>query len=367
MKLSINEKLSEHGTSLSVEFGTRTIDIQVEKYQLNINNYDFAVWLVLLCAMREKVDIEIDFPVSKELIYNTRLMQNYLHHYLKWPYINIYCQTHRKKKPTTSIKRILPFSGGVDSCFSLLYNTFELKRSIHSVFMAEGFELLRGHEYQWIYENCKKIVNPIGANIIKLNTNFKARCAMPGKWKLHSDFLLAALLHLFDEDFEVGFISGGGDGGDLSIEACFKTPFLNERLFFLFSNSDMLIDKFEGADHTRVQKIEYLARFSDVKRYLRVCWEGRKHFNCGKCRKCVMTQLSFWAATGTIPSCFPVQADEIAVRSVLSLISSSRGVDPDSPNIILPKQLREILMLADKNDIHHKYFELIDSFLKKSI
>jgi hypothetical protein len=123
----------------------------------------------------------------------------------------------------------------------------------------------------------------------------------------------------------------------------------------------MLIQNFEGANFTKIQKIEFISRFPEVLRCLRVCWESQKHFNCGRCSKCVRTQLPFIAVTGSIPECFPTQADETAVRKLLRTMQYGRAEDPDSPKVIVAKELAEVMETAERNRIRHPLLKIVSN------
>jgi hypothetical protein len=52
----------------------------------------------------------------------------------------------------------------------------------------------------------------------------------------------------------------------------------------------------------RTRKVQYLATSPIALRYLRVCWDGRCiGYNCGKCPKCVRTQIALRIFRAEVP------------------------------------------------------------------
>lgn len=357
MKMCAQARNIGTNTAIAVDFGGSGFNLQVNQ-PLEILNYDFAVWPLLLYAIKCKANIETDLPLTKEFLFNASILQSILHHHLKLDPIQILLNEQVRSAATQTAKSILPFSGGIDSCFSLLYNHFELGRTVDAAIFVKGLDLWEENECQLAFTNCKKILSLTDTVPIFVTTTVREHFVTSLGWKLHSDFVLAGLLHLFDHQYRYGFISGEGDGGLLDVGQCFQTPFMNERLFFLFSNDAMLIQNFEGANHTKVQKVEFISRFDEVQRCLRVCWKSKKHDNCGVCDKCIMTQLYFIAVSGCIPPCFPIHVNEDILLKLFQRIKACKAMDPDSPAIILPKEFAYIFRMADKKHMSHRLLDL---------
>ena len=358
MKIHVAHDNSEAGAVLKIDFDQKSFEIRTS-LPLEIGNYDFAVWPLLLYAMKHRRPIEMDLPVTEELLFNVNVLQSFLHRYMNLDPVPIHAAQQVQSGPVPSTRTILPFSGGVDSSFSLLYHHFELRRKIDAAMMVRGLDLWDEGEYQQACQRGDAILGLTGAAAVRVRTTVRNDFVTSLGWKLHSDFVLAGLLHVFDAGFGYGFISGEGDAGLLSVQQCFQSPFLNERLFFLFSNDAMLIQNFEGANFTKIQKIEFISRFPEIRRHLRVCWESRRHFNCGSCGKCVRTQLPFIAVTGAIPECFPKPADEAAVRKLLQSMKQGRPQDPDSPRVIVRKELLQVMETAERNHVRHPLLDLL--------
>jgi hypothetical protein len=358
VKISIHQQSANGGEVVAVSAGDKLLEFHVEQ-PLHLENYDFAVWPLLLYAMQHKLPLEIGQPVTSGLLFNAELLQRFLHRYLNLAPVEIRAEQLITVEPPLVPRTLLPFSGGVDSTFSLLYNHFELNRKIDGAMVVRGLDIFDEEEYRLCCERCQSFLDLTGTKLICVRTNLREHFVTPLGWKLHSDFALAGMLHLFHQSFGHAFISGDGDAGLLSVRQCFQTPFLNERLFHHFSNDHLLIQNFEGPDFTKIEKIAYLSQYAEVRQNLRVCWKYRKHSNCGQCTKCVMTQMAFIAVLGSVPPCFPQPLTEEALHAVFILVRESKTTDPDSPAIILPKEFTRILRTAAKYAASHPLLNLL--------
>jgi hypothetical protein len=359
MKIRATTQFNDNFHKVNILCGSLNFNIFLDLDRFEVENYDFAVWPLLLHGIASNDNLEIDLPITEELLFHSRVLQSFLNQHLKLPIIQIVATNRISGLRNSLFNQILPFSGGVDSCFTLLYNHFELQRRVDAALFVRGLDIFDEMEYNLACESLQPILRLTNTPLIKAKTDFRRRISCPFGWKMHCYFVLGGFLHIFDKYYNHALISGDGDGGVLSVSECLQTPFLNERLFFLFSNHLMQIQAFDGANHDKLQKIAYLSKFPDVLANLRVCWEKRKHFNCGRCKKCIITQLSFIAAGGFIPPCFPTKADSDDIEQLFNHIESSHSRDPDSPNVILPKQLLQILNLAKHKNIRHPLLDKV--------
>jgi hypothetical protein len=323
-------------------------------------SYDFAIWLVFLYASRNKIDLKIDYPVTSDLFFNIKILQQYLKKYYNLEFIKIDAINIIEPKFSNS-NIIMPFSGGVDACFSLLYNHYELNRYIKSVIIIKGFDVYDDVEFNMLFKRCVNILDITKTKPIIISTNFK-KIFKKINWRFQHVFVLAGLMHLFDNQFNYGLMSGAGDANIFSISDCFKFNYLNERLFYLFSSNNMRIDAFEGSNYNKIQKIDFISKNKTIQKNLRVCWVKKRHDNCGKCNKCVLTQLGFLASIGFIPSCFSKQMDKVDLDKFLNDVYDSKNND-----IFYRHNIKEIFDISQINKMSHPFLEQLIPFLQKSV
>ena len=326
---------------IEITFANKRFHLLTEEKPIN---GDFALWLIILYAMVYHFDIEIDMPLTTDTLFNIDLMQQYLKRYLHLHECKIRSPIIEPSRTTTGT--IMPFSGGVDSCFTLFYNHLELHRPIDRALIVQGLDLFDDREYELLKQRCGRILDSVNVTPIFLSTNYRSVMQQFINWELQSDFVLTGLLHIFDAKFALGLISGEGDGGILSIADCFKTPFLNEQMFLLFSNNYMQIRAFEGAFHNKAQKIHFIAHEQAALKNVRVCWARNSHDNCGHCRKCIITELAFLASIGKIPEAFPDAMTPMDVARLMQQVKEDTQTHPDSTAIIVPRKIQEIIEIA---------------------
>jgi hypothetical protein len=109
---------------------------------------------------------------------------------------------------------------------------------------------------------------------------------------------VASALHTVAGRFSAGLISSTASYGELVLPLA-STP-ISDRL--LGSTSFEIVH--DGAAFNRLEKIRHLATWDAALEHLRVCLEDPRHDrNCGRCRKCLLTWLSF-RVVGVEPRCF---------------------------------------------------------------
>jgi hypothetical protein len=311
------------------------------------------------CFLKE--DIEIPYEVTEDALFNLSIIQKYLSRYLGIYPINIKAEKVSSKRQRKSAS-IMPFSGGIDSCFALLHSKFVLGKRVDAGVHVLGLDLSDAFEYEKSKERCQKILDFAEAKLLPFQTNVRSSLGSFFDWRLQSDFVLASILHFFEGDYGSAIIAGGGDGNDLTIGDCFGSPFLNERLFHLFSNDVMQVDSHEGEVWERIKKLDYIAQFEVVRENLRVCWASKKHGNCGQCTNCVVGQLAFLASIGEIPPCFPVKFTDQSLSALFRRASEIKTKDNDSDAVLVPKKLKNIISLSEKKGNKSEFIERVKAF-----
>lgn len=191
------------------------------------------------------------------------------------------------------------FSGGLDSFFTLVKNI----ETIDYLIFVRGFDIPLS-EYRrfeqalaWIRKVSEKTNKPL----ILVETNLREHPLFSSiSWELTFGSALSAVGHLLSEEI-----------GHVIIPSSFSVD--EERPWG--SHSKIEPNYSSGAvdfilhdvNYTRLQKTMELNDSPMVHKYLRVCWENKDdQLNCGKCEKCIRTQLYLYIC-GSLgkAECFP--------------------------------------------------------------
>lgn len=333
---------------------------------------DFALWLSLLWCTDRQIPVVIDEPITDTAHFNAKILQRYLHRYLGWKPVEIHAEVVDLPEPEVAIggKVLTPFSGGIDSAFTVFYNSYAMHRPVHAAFFCGGLDIpwRKEREINLACERCERMLSAVQVPLFRLKTNYRDVNHDGSRWPLESDVVLAGLLHLFDKDYRHGLISGSGDGGVDSVPRWFQMPRISDRLHHLFTGATMIVDSYSGAMHDKIQKAGYVAQFPVIREDLRVCWINFDHQNCGRCGKCFISQLFLLAALGEIPRCFPVQMSgeliEGMVRRAAAVEASQVGRYESDEWYYTTHWLAPTLKTAAYNRVTHPLLDVLAKELR---
>ncbi len=204
-------------------------------------------------------------------------------------------------------KTIAAFSGGVDATFTALRHTKilpeNLRYPLSSVLMVHGFDV-----DVYNYRDFKQLTKRVSPLLQDLNLEFKtirtnSRDLKLQDWNDSHGLELAACLHMLSDEFEFGIIGSSGSY-DNFLMPWGSSPVTDH----LISGSQLSIIH-DGAGFSRTEKVAGILNFPVACKTIKVCWSGADQSgNCGKCEKCVRTQLNFLAAGAlSTPQCFPTR------------------------------------------------------------
>tara|TARA_R110002126_G_C10490649_1_gene504101 strand:- start:6927 stop:8156 length:1230 start_codon:yes stop_codon:yes gene_type:complete len=277
------------------------------------NSQNYAVVAVLPYAMATGLDIRCFGPVDADLIEQLEECQDA---WAMWRpdlfrVIRILPDTIAPSRLPTSRKAIIAFSGGLDSVYSLHAHKRGLlghrELDIASAIQVHGFDL-PVDQPSWC-ENAagmaRGILDAYGLPLTTVQTNWRD---LEDPWNLSHIFGLAAVLHQFSAGFshaifssDFSYLRGRFDWG--------SNPITNR----LVSGPSFPIHV-TGGNKSRAAKARAVINEPSVLNNLRVCWLRPESMgNCGRCKKCLLTKLSFAAAGLThVPALgAPVTAEDI--------------------------------------------------------
>lgn len=290
---------------IDIDSENRKIWFEVEKkYEeyLVCDRADAYLIGILNYAMRNNHNIECDMPVTDELLYNIKevLIPSLVKHDNKLYNIEIKAETIEPYKAGEHIGTGL--SCGVDSFYSILKHNTEAYKSmkltdvcINSVgSFNESYKIKSvDNVKKQRYEMTTAVANELGINLIKTDSNF---------WEEINQVHL--LSHTYSSTFAIYMLqkywkkyyyaSSGYDFENFELDNNSQNDCAEYELLSLqcFSTSSIRIYS-DGGELTRIEKVNYISKYSIAQKYLHVCILDSK--NCGECSKCIRTLLSLEA------------------------------------------------------------------------
>jgi len=211
---------------------------------------------------------------------------------------------------------VMPFSGGVDSCYTAWRHRKALagRRSTNltaGVFI-HGFDipLRRSRSFDLSKRRNEELLGSIGMTLIPLATNFRD---LPVSWADSHAAALVSSLTLFGKRFSRIVVASSEPYVSFVTGKIWGSNPLTDRML----SSDRLKVIYDGAEYSRIEKIQSISDWPEALRLLRVCWERKeKHENCCRCVKCVRNILIFRVLGQGLPPCFRRDASDDDIRKI---------------------------------------------------
>jgi len=244
-------------------------------------------------------------------------------------------------------KAIAAFSGGVDATFTALRHTKilpeNLRYPLSSVLMVHGFDvdLYNHNDFRQLEERVAPLLKDLNLEFRSIRTN--SRDLKLQDWNDSHGLELAACLHMLSEEFEFGIIGSSGPYDN------FFMPWGSSPVTdHLISGSQLSIIH-DGAGFSRTEKVAGILNFPTACKTIKVCWSGADQSgNCGKCEKCVRTQLNFLAAGATSsPPCF---SEQLNISDIIKVQNNKHAPLSD---------MRSLLMYATAHNISGEWLSVV--------
>jgi hypothetical protein len=202
------------------------------------------------------------------------------------------------------------FSGGVDSNFTVWRNTRHSNPPEHHTsplqagLMVHGFDIPL--EQQAVFESARgrsrTMLEAAGLKTYRLGTNLRSLEKLPGHdWeKISHGIWIAAALSCYEPWF-----------GQFLIPSTYpyqvmRFPWGSNPVTDPLFSSAAATYWHDGAAYSKLTKMQAIANIPAIRQHLRVCWEGEQlDRNCGKCFKCIATQICFQLSGVERPEAFP--------------------------------------------------------------
>lgn len=220
----------------------------------------------------------------------------------------------------TNDSALLPFSGGVDACYSAYRHIHHLaghkNMEIKGAMMVHGADISLAQEklFDRSLQHNRELLADLGIRKLHvIRTNYRELGSKRFDWGGHTH--MAALIGLasFLSPLYKNIVIGSSDPYPVAPLKWGDNPVSDYML--TSRNFEVHVDDFSKS---RTEKAELLTRWALGMQKLRVCWEsavsGEASHNCGHCEKCVRTNLNFLAC-GVQLDCMPkLTLEEIAVN-----------------------------------------------------
>ena len=266
-------------------------------------NAFFVIFLPI--AMQFGGVLEIDGELSKTCYENSKTYQEIL---LKW-----FPQLHKVEIKANKIsedivytkkrRSISCFTGGVDAFYTLIKNNSD----IDDLLYVWGFDVPLSEEkfFKKVEKHLSSVAKSFKKNIVYVKTNLGFE--VTNKYASWGDFCygpaIASVMLLMSEEYDTCFMPACND---YSVLVPRGSHILIDHLW----NCDGVKFIYDGAEASRIEKVDFISDNKEVQKNLRVCYTSRDEYNCCECEKCIRTMASIEALgkTGLIKT-FPKKLD----------------------------------------------------------
>jgi hypothetical protein len=279
--------------------GSKAIEIAVQQSALPYipSRSDHFAFAALFPAMRSFDACVIHGQVSRSLLTNISELNAFWQFWRPQIYRQVGWETDKvAEKSFISEQRsghLLAFSGGVDSSATLRRHASKSlgwrNRRIGAALIVHGFDIPASDTdgFKSAYEKAERITSSVGVPLTSARTNLRE---LPDDWEDAFATKLASVLHVFNETFE-GAVFAADEPYAFPTVPWGSNPVSNQWL-----GTHSFPVRPDGAELSRLQKIKFLSEWEAAVNNIRVCWEGSMPGeNCGRCEKCVRTQLQLIA------------------------------------------------------------------------
>jgi hypothetical protein len=312
----------------------------------------FVVATIFL-AMQQPTNIVVHGSVSPSLLQNLAEFQAVWSCWRPQRYrqVEITAEVEWEQPKGNTDKSIAAFSGGVDGCFTVWRHRMEQcgrwQRNIQAGLMVHGFDIPLEQEqiFKRAAQKSKVMLASLGVELIPITTNFRE---LAQDWEDAFGTGIASCLMLLQGCYTAGLIGSSDPYHALNLpygSNPITDPLLSSQAFQIIC---------DGANFTRLQKVQAIANWQEALANLRVCWQGSQpDKNCGQCEKCIRTILNFRVLGLGLPPCFE---QDVTDQQILGIQGLSKA------QLI---ELEPILEAAKAADISDSWMKALDLCIKQ--
>lgn len=308
---------AENANNLNIKFPSSDDKLDIF-FQFRNGHGEYSpeaeIALRLLPSMQNSEDLKLDDKSIDPLFYNSLIDIQHIYNGWNSKY-NIIKITGRHKSETKESSfgsnRIATFfSGGVDSFYTFLKHQSE----ITDIVFIHGLDIpLENTELrQQTVTALTAIAQKFNIHLLEVETNLREKLSVYAEWGtiLHG-VALATVGLLLQNEFSTIYIPASHDYSNLfpwGTHPILDHLWSTERTRFIH----------DGAEATRLQKVELISNYDTALQQLRVCWRniGGK-YNCCKCEKCLRTMISLYGC-GKLEAC-PTFPEPLSINRVAKM------------------------------------------------
>lgn len=240
----------------------------------------------LLLAMANGQSLELEAPVSKQLLENSTIVQDV---YLSWHPKKMkraqIIATARESQPIQVAQRALStFTGGVDSFYTLDKHADK----ISSILFVHGFDVrLKDTELRSrMSAHLKAAANAAGKTLIEGASNIRRFLNPHLVWsKMSHGAAISGVVMLLSSHHNRFYFPASYSYAD-------QYPWGSHPLIDPLWSTEYLKVIHDGAEATRVEKTQKISDNPSAQQHLRICFQKKGDYNCGQCSKCIRTKIA---------------------------------------------------------------------------
>jgi hypothetical protein len=306
--------------------------------------------------MRMGEPVVVEGTVSPSLLRNLDRYMAAWHHWKPDQHkrVEIRATIERESPAPKTDEVIMGFSGGIDSSFTAWKHANKMagrqQVPLSAGVFVLGFDIplrLEQADYKRAFERARIMTDSIGIELISVSTNFRE---LDDWWEHAFPSGLTSILKIFQGYYGGGMLASDSyqyhfNSKDISFGS---NPFVDGWL-----GSGSFPIHHDGAEASRIEKIEALHSWPEAMQHIRLCWQGEQmDRNCCRCQKCIGSMLYFRVAGLPTPDCFPIPLEDEDIRSISYFDEPSRASS------------KRIIKMARDRGVHDSWVDALEDSLK---
>jgi hypothetical protein len=211
---------------------------------------------------------------------------------------------------------------------------------IADLIFVHGFDVELSNTAAWehVCESLQRAADSLGKRLVRVATNLRDTRFGATDWpRLSHGAALAGVAHALGARYDTVLI--GSSSGYRDLRPWGSHPLTDP----MFSSSSVCI-MHDGAEFSRVEKVEYVVKSAIVLRHLRTCWKSHTGDNCQDCNGCYRTLLTL-DALGVLDDCATFD------RASLDMRRAAHVYCRHDYDFRLFAQVRDLALRVDRSDI----------------